>query len=385
VFGSDGLIDGRCESTLNTGWGLHVLSSGDRFVATQSDHNTGGGVYFDGRTTADWRSAHTYRIGSKILPTANNAGGFNFYVISTSGGTATCTSGASEPGPWYLAGGASIKDGTCIWGNGNVQSSQSFGNVYESAYVDDNCTNEFRIEGDAAHNAYLNTVSGIIGHANGTDPCGANGLYLLYAINNTVSNLTMLGSAASVAGGCRRCADTGGIVLEDSLYNVFAGITMQYWHKNPILLANNSHYNNFTAVSMLDTADATTSSDDAFCIHLSKVNYNSFSNIHCNDVRSKAYSKGFSNASGTGNRISGYSWITSVASPNVFGSATGYYTDPVSGNVTFLGTLANGSGTVPTVRSPTVGQATCVKSSGPPVVIGYCSTAVGAGGACTCN
>jgi hypothetical protein len=40
---------------------------------------------------------------------------------------------------------------------------------------------------------------------------------------------------------------------------------------------------------------------------------------------------------------------------------------------------------LPQVGTPTVGQATCVKSAGPPVVIGYCSTVVSAGGACTCN
>ena len=39
----------------------------------------------------------------------------------------------------------------------------------------------------------------------------------------------------------------------------------------------------------------------------------------------------------------------------------------------------------PTVGTPTVGQAACIKSAGPPVVIGYCSTVVSSGGACTCN
>lgn len=38
-----------------------------------------------------------------------------------------------------------------------------------------------------------------------------------------------------------------------------------------------------------------------------------------------------------------------------------------------------------TTGAPTVGQAACIKAAGPPVVIGYCSSVVGAGGACTCN
>jgi hypothetical protein len=44
-----------------------------------------------------------------------------------------------------------------------------------------------------------------------------------------------------------------------------------------------------------------------------------------------------------------------------------------------------GSDTVPVVAAPTVGNTACIKSAGPPVVIGYCSTVVSSSGACTCN
>jgi len=54
-------------------------------------------------------------------------------------------------------------------------------------------------------------------------------------------------------------------------------------------------------------------------------------------------------------------------------------------NITIRSTIISGSNSVPVTGSPTVGQASCIKSSGPPIVIGYCSTVVGAGGACTCN
>ncbi len=37
------------------------------------------------------------------------------------------------------------------------------------------------------------------------------------------------------------------------------------------------------------------------------------------------------------------------------------------------------------VGTPTVGKAACIKSAGPPVVIGYCSTVVDSAGDCTCN
>jgi hypothetical protein len=44
-----------------------------------------------------------------------------------------------------------------------------------------------------------------------------------------------------------------------------------------------------------------------------------------------------------------------------------------------------GSNTAPVVVAPTVNRAACIKAAGPPVIIGYCSTVVSAGGACTCN
>ena|ERR1035438_10366668 len=43
------------------------------------------------------------------------------------------------------------------------------------------------------------------------------------------------------------------------------------------------------------------------------------------------------------------------------------------------------TGTVPVAGSATINQAACIKSAGPPTVIGYCSTVVGSGGGCTCN
>lgn len=40
---------------------------------------------------------------------------------------------------------------------------------------------------------------------------------------------------------------------------------------------------------------------------------------------------------------------------------------------------------LPQVGTPTISHSTCVKSAGPPVVIGYCSTVVASDGTCTCN
>ena len=43
------------------------------------------------------------------------------------------------------------------------------------------------------------------------------------------------------------------------------------------------------------------------------------------------------------------------------------------------------AGSIVTTGTPTVGNAACIKSAGPPVVIGYCSTVVSSSGVCTCN
>lgn len=49
------------------------------------------------------------------------------------------------------------------------------------------------------------------------------------------------------------------------------------------------------------------------------------------------------------------------------------------------GSAIASSNAVPQVNTPLVNKAACIKSAGPPVVIGYCSTAVSATGDCTCN
>jgi len=69
---------------------------------------------------------------------------------------------------------------------------------------------------------------------------------------------------------------------------------------------------------------------------------------------------------------SGYTYASA------FDVGTGYATSVAETSENAGGTTS----TVPLIAAPTVGQATCVKSAG---VIGYCSSVVGAGGACTCN
>lgn len=49
------------------------------------------------------------------------------------------------------------------------------------------------------------------------------------------------------------------------------------------------------------------------------------------------------------------------------------------------GVPISSSNAVPQVGTPTAGHAACIKSAGPPVVIGFCSTAPSFTGTCTCN
>jgi hypothetical protein len=49
------------------------------------------------------------------------------------------------------------------------------------------------------------------------------------------------------------------------------------------------------------------------------------------------------------------------------------------------GVPISSSNAVPQVGTPTAGHAACIKSTGPPVVLGFCSTAIGSTGTCTCN
>ncbi len=76
--------------------------------------------------------------------------------------------------------------------------------------------------------------------------------------------------------------------------------------------------------------------------------------------------------------------------PDVSSTTSGVNSMKLSGGLSLGGkatatAFGIGSNTAPMVGTPTVGQAACIKAAGPPVVIGYCSTVVSAGGGCTCN
>jgi hypothetical protein len=67
-------------------------------------------------------------------------------------------------------------------------------------------------------------------------------------------------------------------------------------------------------------------------------------------------------------------WIETSSSSNY------HATSPV-----ITGIATYNEGTVPQIGTPTAGHAACIKSAGPPVVIGYCSNVPRSNGECTCN
>jgi Pectate lyase superfamily protein len=68
------------------------------------------------------------------------------------------------------------------------------------------------------------------------------------------------------------------------------------------------------------------------------------------------------------------------ANTEVFGN------ENLTGNLQWGGgPVINNSTALPQVGTPTAGHMACIKSAGPPVVIGYCSTSATSSGTCTCN
>lgn len=84
--------------------------------------------------------------------------------------------------------------------------------------------------------------------------------------------------------------------------------------------------------------------------------------------------------------------ISNASTTSLWAPTVGWTTPSSSFAESFFMELTGGTNSNPIVQNvvitnntPTVNQAACIKSAGPPVVIGYCSTVVSSGGACTCN
>jgi hypothetical protein len=101
----------------------------------------------------------------------------------------------------------------------------------------------------------------------------------------------------------------------------------------------------------------------------------------------KVTGTGFSGCLAYASALQFFTTNTSAVSSADLSRETGQF--DCTGNLHVLGNVYVGNATagtaLPVVGTPTVGNAACIKAAGPPVVIGFCSTVVGASGSCTCN
>lgn len=110
-----------------------------------------------------------------------------------------------------------------------------------------------------------------------------------------------------------------------------------------------------------------------------------FSRMIFNDTTSSVWTMNLLSAA-----IGGYNTSPGPAIPNNACFQWSSASNGQSASDTYLcrsaaGALQLNGNPLPITGTPTAGQAACIKSAGPPVVIGYCSSVVGVGGACTCN
>ena len=135
VWGSDGTLDGKLESTKNGGAGLHILSGGNTIRPNTLDINGTHGLWLDGRTPPNW-SANTaffpgcssgsaspsapWNCGVIIPISSSNPGDCLFTAVSCS--LSSCDSGSFPP-TWTTGGtctatiGQLIIDGQITWLN----------------------------------------------------------------------------------------------------------------------------------------------------------------------------------------------------------------------------------------------------------------------------
>jgi hypothetical protein len=90
------------------------------------------------------------------------------------------------------------------------------------------------------------------------------------------------------------------------------------------------------------------------------------------------------NIATVGNRNSGF-YVSADGSAGISVNGSNKLNVESSGISIGGGSVIASSNALPQVNTPLVNKAACIKSVGPPIVIGYCSTAVSSTGDCTCN
>ena len=82
----------------------------------------------DTTARADWAASTAYTAGTIIMPTANNAGTYEFLL------SGDCTSGSTEPNPWNQTLNGTQTDGTCTWINNGIQTDMNVVSVSSTGF-----------------------------------------------------------------------------------------------------------------------------------------------------------------------------------------------------------------------------------------------------------
>jgi len=328
-WGSDGQIDGRNESYGNAGAGFHLVAGGNRLIAPRADFNTRQGIYLDGRLYPDWSAGAPEVVGAIIRPASGNGGGYAFVAIAC---TTDCRTSGSAPS-WPQNPGVQVADNHVTWVNAGVLApgnSNNFNNHVEAPNLEYNGYEALRLEGDPAHAASTNVITGFYGN-NAGNPSTPNsmGIHLLYATQTVLNGGLYYGSALNQKN------DAGGYVIDaTSSLTTLVNCISYLSHNSAVQVVGGSSYTTISNAEIYDNADAATAGNNVYGIFVAPGTlYTSFANVTVADARSTPYSLGLYDYGSGDDQSGGYrSNISGNPTPDNFAATAGVIVDQDTGH-----------------------------------------------------
>ncbi|MGA3053388.1 MAG: right-handed parallel beta-helix repeat-containing protein [Candidatus Korobacteraceae bacterium] len=327
-WGPNGMIDGRTELYGNGKAGLHIVGGGNRIGNVKADFNATQGIYLDGRLFPDWSASTAQVVGNIIRPSAGNGNSYAFVAISC---TADCKTGTSAP-TWNQTPGAQIVDNHVTWLDAAglaAGGSNGYGNQVTAPNLAYNLSEQLRLEGDPAHAAAQNVITGFYGSTAGSNSTASSmGLHLLQATQTVINGATYYGSALNQQN------DVGAIVIDaGSSLTALSNCLSYLSHNSAVQVLNGASYTTISNCQVYDNADSTTTGNNLYGIYVAPgTTYTTFSNVSVVDARSTAYSLGLYDNGTSDDQSGGYrSNITGNATPDRFASTAGIIVDQDSG------------------------------------------------------
>ena len=332
VWGTDGTIDGKIESTYNGCDGLHVVGGGNTISVNTLDLNTGRGAYLDGRIPGDWTASAVYKPGcysegvcGSITPHSGNPGNYNYKVIACTG---DCKSGTVAP-TWTQNAGAQITDNHVTWlATSNLYGSNGYGNHITGQFPY-NGLEQVRLEGDPSAFAAQNSITAAFTNSAGnTSTSNSMGIHLLRATATDVSGGSYYGSALN------KKNDLGGLVVDDSFHTKITNFQCQFAHQNCVHVTNGSGYTFLGNVEAYDNGDSTTTGDGRYGILSDSGTLYTVEGAGTMVVedRSPAYSLGAKDYSSGAFPFGYQSNVSGNATPDNFGLAGGFVYEQDTGH-----------------------------------------------------